>query len=155
MKVLVLTVSDRASAGEYEDLSGPAIADTIAEHIPEVETTREVVPDEPDRIEAALRAGLSADVIITTGGTGIGPRDVTPDVTARFCDRLVPGIAEVLRSESYKETPHAMLSRAVAGVKCKTLVVNVPGSAKGARFCAELLIPVIRHAPRMLAGAGH
>lgn len=152
MKVLVLTISDRASAGVYEDRSGPAVEDVIAAAIPRADISRMVVPDEPEQIRRVLSEHLDREAIVTTGGTGIGPRDITPDVTARFCDRLVPGIAEILRTESYKQTPHAMLSRSVAGVKGTTLIVNVPGSEKGARFCAELLIPVLLHAPRMLRG---
>jgi molybdenum cofactor synthesis domain-containing protein len=139
----------------YEDKSGPAVEEVVSAGIPGVEIERAIVPDEPKRIEAALRKHLRADVIITTGGTGIGTRDVTPDVTERFCDRLVPGIAEILRVESYRQTPHAMLSRAVAGVKATTLIVNLPGSVRGAQFCAELLIPALKHAPDMLRGEGH
>ena len=155
MRVLVVTVSDRASEGVYEDRSGPAMAEVLREKLPGVQVERTVVPDDPARIEQALVAGLAFDAVITTGGTGVGPRDVTPDVTARFCDRLLPGIAEILRSESYKQTPTAMLSRAVAGMKGETVIVNVPGSVKGARFCAGLLAPVLDHALRMRAGEGH
>jgi len=155
LKILVVTISDRAFRGEYEDLSGPAVRDILVESVPgcSVETT--VVPDDEKRILAALEAGLAGDVIITTGGTGLGPRDMTPEVTEKFCDRGVPGISEMLRAGSLGETPNAALSRGWAGVKGSTLVVNIPGSARGASFCARLLAPLLTHAVRMMGGEGH
>lgn len=155
MKVLVLTISDRASRGEYEDKSGPVIAQVLADGLPDAEVSREIVSDNASQIESALSANLDMDAIITTGGTGIGPGDCTPDVTGRFCDRLIPGIAEMLRSESLSQTRQAALSRATAGVKGATLVINVPGSTRAAEFCAGLLVPLIPHAVKMLAGEGH
>lgn len=155
MRILVLTISDRASEGVYEDRSGPAVEEIIRDGVPGAEIERLVVPDDAARIERALEVHLDRDVIVTTGGSGIGPRDVTPDVTARFCDALIPGIAEHLRRESYRETPHALLSRAVAGRKGRTIIVNLPGSVKGARFCAELLVPILSHAIAMIRGEGH
>lgn len=155
MKILVVTVSDRAAAGVYEDRSGPAIEKTLKELLPDAEVSRTVVPDESAEIGRALEKGIAVDVILTTGGTGIGPRDVTPEATAQFCKRLVPGIAEMLRAESLKQTPGAALSRGVAGVRGKTLVVNLPGSVRGAEFCARLLGPVLKHAIEMMAGKSH
>lgn len=155
MTVTVITVSDRASRGEYEDRSGPAVVELLREHLPEAGVTREVVSDEPEDIEAALHRGLGSDVIITTGGTGISPRDHVPEVTAAFVERELPGIPELLRAESYKETVMAPLSRGRAGVRGSTLVVNVPGSSRGARLCAELIIPLFEHTAGMLRGEGH
>lgn len=155
MEVLVVTVSDRASRGEYEDLSGPAIERTLQEMIPDVRVRRRIVADEREEIREALQEGLSSDVVLTTGGTGLSPRDVTPEVTVEFCDREVPGIAEYLRSESMKQTPHAILSRGFAGMKGTTLVVNFPGSVKAAVLCARLLAPTLGHALKMVKGEGH
>ena len=155
MKILVLTISDRASGGVYEDRSGPAVEQALRSGIPGAEIERLVLPDDYARIEQAIESHLDRDVIITTGGSGIGPRDVTPDVTTRFCDALIPGIAEHLRRESYRETPYALLSRAVAGRKGRTIIINLPGSVKGARFCAELLVDILPHACAMVRGESH
>ena len=155
MKILVVTISDRASSGEYEDLSGPAVKMILEKSIDGADVEVVVVPDEEDEIVRALESGQGGDVIITTGGTGLGPRDITPEVTERFCDRTVPGISEMLRAESLKETPNAALSRAYAGLKGHTLVVNIPGSVRGASFCARLLAPLLTHAEGMISGEGH
>jgi len=155
VRVLVLTVSDRASQGVYEDLSGPAVERVLRELVPGIDVQRRVVPDDIARISEALSAGPDVDAIITTGGTGIGPRDVTPEATVACCDRLVPGIAEMLRAESGRQTPHAAFSRGVAGVKGRTLIVNVPGSVRAAEFCARLIAPMLEHACAMLRGDGH
>ncbi len=155
MKVTVLTISDRASRGEYEDLSGPEIQSILEESLPECGVSRLVVPDEADAIRKALDGALGEDWIITTGGTGISPRDITPEVCREFCDRELPGISETLRAESLKETPMAMLSRGYAGMKGRTLVVNFPGSLKAVRLCTRVLIPVMDHSIDMLRGHGH
>ena len=155
MKILVVTISDRASRGEYEDLSGPAVKAILDEEIAGCDVDVVIVPDEEDDIERALESGLSGDAIITTGGTGLGPRDITPEVTGRFCDRAAPGISEMLRAESMKETPNAALSRGYAGLKGQTLVVNIPGSVRGASFCARLLAQLLTHADGMISGEGH
>lgn len=151
----VLTISDRASRGLYEDLSGPAIEEVLRARFPAAQIRRQIVPDEPEAIRAAFAAQAGADFILTTGGTGIGPRDVTPEVTAGWCDRLLPGVAEALRAASARETPMAMLSRGTAGLKGRTLIVNFPGSLKAARLGAQTLAPVMEHALEMLAGGGH
>jgi molybdopterin adenylyltransferase len=155
MRILVITISDRAFRGEYEDLSGPAVKEILVESIPGSDVKVVIVPDEQDEILRALESGLGGDAIITTGGTGLGPRDITPEVTGRFCDRPVPGISEMLRAESLKETPNAALSRGYAGMKDATLVVNIPGSVRGASFCARLLAPLLTHARGMISGGGH
>ena len=155
MKVLVLTISDRAAAGVYEDQSGPALEQVLRELLDDVVIRRVVVPDESRQIEAAMTEGLDCDVILTTGGTGLGPRDITPEVTERFCEKAVPGLAELLRAESLKETSHAALSRGTAGQRGMTLVVNLPGSVRGASFGARVLAPILPHAAKMMAGKGH
>jgi molybdopterin adenylyltransferase len=155
MKVLILTVSDRASKGEYDDISGPHIEKVLVHHYPGLDVARFVVPDEAQDIRKAFEEHSDADFVITTGGTGISPRDVTPDVTAEYCERMLPGIAEILRSESYKQTPYAALSRGVAGIRGKTVIVNLPGSLKGALLCTRILVPLIGHAPKMIRGEGH
>ena len=157
MRVAVITISDRASRGEYEDLSGPEIEKTLLEGCPGVEVTHSIVPDQPDRIRAALEAAeaASSDFILTTGGTGISPRDLTPQVTREFCQLELPGISEALRAASLRETASAMLSRGFAGLRGKTIVVNFPGSVKAVRLCTSVIIPVMEHALRMLRGEGH
>jgi molybdopterin adenylyltransferase len=153
--VTVITISDRASRGEYPDRSGPQIVSILREAFAEARIATEVVPDEAEAIVAAFRRHQRADFILTTGGTGISARDVTPEVTRGFCERELPGIAETLRAESYKETPTAVLSRGVAGIKGSTIIVNFPGSVKAVRLCTRVLIPVMEHALGMLHGEGH
>jgi molybdopterin adenylyltransferase len=155
LRIAVVTVSDRASRGVYEDLSGPAIAEVLLEGSPGLELESEIVPDEPDEILAALRRHPGADWIITTGGTGPSPRDVTPEATLEYCDREMPGIAEYLRSRSLEETPYAVFSRGAAGMRGRQYVVNFPGSVKAARFCAALLSPLLEHGIGMARGEGH
>lgn len=155
MRILVLTISDRASDGVYEDRSGPAVEEVLREGIQGAGIERIVIPDDENEILKVFESNLDKDVIVTTGGSGVGPRDVTPDVTTRFCDALIPGIAEHMRRESYRETPYALLSRAVAGRRGGTVIVNLPGSVKGARFCAGLLVEILPHACAMIRGEGH
>ncbi len=155
MRVSVVTVSDRASRGEYEDLSGPEIERILREALPEIEILRFVVPDEIPSITGAFEASGNADWILTTGGTGPGPRDVTPEATRAWIDREVPGLAEALRAESWKETRNAAFSRGIAGLRGAQYVVNLPGSVKAVRLCAAILAPLLEHGLRMAAGEGH
>jgi molybdopterin adenylyltransferase len=157
VKIAVITVSDRASKGIYEDLSGPAIEETLRACLADAdaEVEREIVPDEKSAIVAALGRHQGAQWILTTGGTGPAPRDVTPEATAEFCDRAMPGIAEYLRARSLDQTPFAVFSRGVAGMRGACFVVNFPGSAKAARFCATILAPLMEHGVKMARGEGH
>ncbi|MGA2477958.1 MAG: MogA/MoaB family molybdenum cofactor biosynthesis protein [Spirochaetia bacterium] len=155
MKVAVITISDRASRGEYADLSGPEIEKDLRARFPDAEISRAVVPDEPPAILSALESSTGADFILTTGGTGISPRDITPEATMKFCDRELPGIAEALRAASLVETNAAMLSRGYAGMHGTTVVVNFPGSLKAVRLCMKVIGPIMEHAVRMLRGEGH
>lgn len=151
----VVTVSDRAAAGVYADKSGPAVVQVLAAQFPTATIETRIVPDDADAIRAALRWDPPMDAVLTTGGTGLGPRDITPEVTREYCEREVPGLAEFLRYRSAQTVPSAVLSRGYCGVAGKTLYINVPGSTSGARQCTELVVPVLAHAVQMLAGGGH
>jgi len=151
VRAAVLTVSDGVSAGEREDGSGDLLADLLAADGYEVE--RRVVPDDADVIADAL-AELSeeAQLVLSTGGTGLGPRDVTPEATRGVIERDAPGISEALRADSIAKTPHGLLSRGVAGVRGRALIVNLPGSTGGCRDGFAVLQPALRHALELLAG---
>jgi molybdenum cofactor biosynthesis protein B len=146
----VLTVSDRVSRGEAEDRSGDALAELLAADGYEVE--RRLVPDERDRIAAAIRElAASARLVLSTGGTGLAPRDVTPEATRDVLDREAPGIAQAIRADSIAKTPHGLLTRGLAGVAGSALVVNLPGSTGGVRDGYAVLRPALEHALRLLA----
>ena len=150
--VAVLTLSDKGSKGEREDLSGPLIQAMLKGINAEV-WYYEILPDEKDRIKAQLvEYCKKVDLILTTGGTGLSPRDVTPDATLEVIDRQVPGVAEAMRFEGYKKTKRAMLSRAVAGVRGRTLIINLPGSPKAVKENLEAIIDVIPHAIEKIKG---
>jgi molybdenum cofactor synthesis domain-containing protein len=150
-RALVLTVSDGVSAGVREDLSGAALDELLSAS--GFSVARFVVPDEADEIEAALHAGIeSAELIITTGGTGFGPRDVTPEASARVIERDAPGLIHLMISRGLHSTPMAALSRARAGSAGATLILNVPGSTKGAVESVEAVLEVIPHALDLLSG---
>jgi molybdenum cofactor synthesis domain-containing protein len=153
----VLTCSDRCSRSEAADTSGPHIADRLREAGWDVVETR-VVPDDVAAIQAAVlhwTDEVGVDVVLTTGGTGFSVRDVTPEATLGVVDRRAPGLAELIRIEGLKKTPHACLSRGEAGLRGRTLVVNLPGSLKAARDGMDTLMPILAHAVRMIAGEGH
>lgn len=150
-KALVLTISDSAAAGRRDDLSGPEARRILTETGFDV-TAIEILPDERAEIESRLRqaADEGFQIVVTSGGTGLSPRDVTPEATLAVIDRNVPGIAEMMRVESLKVTPRAALSRAVSGIRQSTLIINLPGSVKGVRECLTVVRPILSHAVEVL-----
>jgi len=150
-KALVLTISDSASAGKRDDLSGPEAKRILEETGFEV-IGIEVLPDERSDIESRLRQASEQGLrlVVTSGGTGLSPRDVTPEATRSVIDRDVPGMAELMRYESLKITPRAALSRAVTGIRGSTLIINLPGSVKGVRECLAAVRPILGHAVETL-----
>ena len=154
IRVGVLTISDKGSRGERVDTSGPAISEAVGAIEAEVQLY-EIVPDDRDTIAEYLRSWSDdnhVDVIFTTGGTGLTPRDVTVDATLDAVEHLVPGIAEALRAEGLKHTPMSMLSRAIAGVRRQTLIINLPGSEKAVRENVAVVLPVLQHAIDSIRG---
>ena len=153
----ILTVSDKGWLGERQDESSQAIRDSLA--LLDAEEVRyEVVPDEKDIIAAKLKEWvdkIGIDVIITTGGTGLSPRDVTPEATLSVVDRIAPGFTEVMRAKSFKKTPMAVLSRAVAGIRKSSLIINLPGSPKAVRENLEVVLAALPHAVETLRGEAH
>jgi len=150
----ILTISDRGSRGERQDKSGQAIREILSSIDARI-TDYDIVPDEKELIVEKLVKWAdedNLDVVITTGGTGLTPRDVTPEATLAVVDRIVPGFAEAMRAESLKKTPHAMLSRAVVGTRGKCLIVNLPGSPKAVRECLQVILPALPHAVETLKG---
>ncbi len=148
----ILTASDRSSRGERPDLSGPALVELVNAQGWLVNRTG-IVPDEKDILRETLATwadSCEVDIILTTGGTGFAPRDVTPEATRLVIDREAPGLAEAMRQESLKSTPHAMLSRAIAGIRGRTVIINLPGSLKAAMENFKVVQPVLQHAVELL-----
>lgn len=148
----ILTISDKGSRGERQDKSGEAIREIFSSIDARI-VNYDIVPDEKELIVAKLVKWAdedNLDILITTGGTGLTPRDVTPEATLAVVDKIVPGFAEAMRAESLKKTPHAMLSRAVVGTRGKCLIINLPGSPKAVRECLEVILPALPHAVETL-----
>jgi molybdopterin adenylyltransferase len=151
VKAGVITISDGVAAGEREDVSGALLVELLAGEQYEVE--HRVVPDERAKIAATLRElARHVQLVLTTGGTGVSPRDVTPEATESVLDRHAPGIAEALRADAARKTPHGLLGRGVAGMRGQTLIVNLPGSTGGCRDGFELIKPALPHALALIAG---
>lgn len=154
IKIGVLTCSDKGSRGERTDTSGPAIIKMVRWLGGKV-VKYEIVPDNKKIISAKLKEWsdrLKLDLILTTGGTGFAPRDITPEATEKIIDRSVPGFSEIMRIESFKKTKHAVLSRGISGIRKKTLIVNLPGSEKAVRENLKIILPAIPHAIEILNG---
>jgi molybdopterin adenylyltransferase len=155
-RIGIVTVSDRASAGIYEDLSGKAIIDTLNAYLTsEWEPVYQVIPDEQDQIEATLIRLADQEqcsLIVTTGGTGPAKRDVTPEATEAVCDRMMPGFGELMRAESLKFVPTAILSRQTAGLRGSSLIVNLPGKPKSIRECLDAVFPAIPYCIDLMEG---
>ena len=154
MRAAILTLSDKGARGEREDLSGPALNDWLIRQGAVVEC-QSLIPDDFEQIVSTLEKWVDSfapDLLLTTGGTGVSPRDLTPEATGKVIDRELPGFAERMRQESLKKTPHAMISRAIAGIRGRTLIINLPGSPKGAIENLEAVWPAIPHAIAKIQG---
>ena len=157
IKTAILTVSDSCAAGERIDESAQTIADMLPAGEFEI-CQRQIVADSAEAIAGELKRfcdEVGADVVFTTGGTGLGPRDVTPEATTSVCERLVPGIGEIIRAGGWEKTKRAVLSRGIAGIRAGTLIINLPGSPRGVKESLEIILDVLRHAADMLHGGGH
>jgi molybdopterin adenylyltransferase len=157
MRVAILTISDSVSRGTHKDASGPDLRERCAQLGWEV-VFESVLADEPASIRdrlASLADGGAAQLILTTGGTGIGPRDSTPEATCEVCQKLLPGLSELMRAEGRKKNPRAVLSRAVAGIRGSALIINLPGSPRGAIESLDAVADLVPHALQVLSGARH
>jgi molybdopterin adenylyltransferase len=157
MKVAILTISDSCAQGKREDLSGQTIEQMLARDEFEIRE-RKIAADDLQDIATELRRlcdAVDVDVVLTTGGTGLGPRDVTPEATESVCERLVPGLSELIRLKGWQATKRAVLSRATAGIRKNTLIINLPGSPKGVKESLEIVLELLPHAVHMIRGAGH
>ncbi len=156
MKIVIITVSDSCSEGKREDTSGPLIKQIIKSMGKVIEY--EIIPDEKDSISQAIKEAadeLKADLILTTGGTGLSLRDVTPEATREVVEKEIPGFGELVRQKSFEIAPTAVLSRAIAGLRGTSLVINLPGSSKAVKECLDIILPLIPHALDMIKGKGH
>ena len=159
LRFAILTISDRSSRGERPDSSGPALVELVQSKGWQV-VRQDIVPDEMNAIQDTLRSwadGVGVDVVLTTGGTGFAPRDVTPEATRAVVERLTPGLDEAMRAASMQVTSHAMLSRAISGIRKRTLIINLPGSLKGAIENLQVVLTALEHAVKLLReeDAGH
>ncbi len=157
IKTAVLTISDSCSKGQREDLSGQTIKDILAGNKFEV-CEKRIVADDKEKITAELiyfSDAANVDVLFTTGGTGLGPRDITPEATIAVCEKIVPGLGELMRLKGLEKTPNAVLSRSVAGIRGNTLIINLPGSPKAVRESLEAILNILPHAVKMMQGGGH
>ena len=155
IRYAVITVSDRSAAGEREDGSGPAVVEVLGAKLGAVRVDYLVIPDERQQIAAALRRlcdDQDVDVVFTSGGTGLAPRDVTPEATLDVIEREVPGLAEAIRAAGLLKTPHAMISRAVCGQRGQTLIINLSGSPRAVREQLEVVLPALSHAASVIRG---
>jgi molybdopterin adenylyltransferase len=155
MLLAVLTISDRCSRGEMTDTAGPAVVAVLREHWPESDIATALLPDDENAIAAELLSlcNAGAALVLTAGGTGLGPRDRTPEATRRVIDRQAPGLAEAMRAEGAKSNRFAWLSRGVAGLKGSTLIVNLPGSKRGAEESLTTILPLLKHGIEVAAGS--
>jgi len=154
MKVGILTISDRGFRGEREDESGHVIKESLSPLNAQI-IRYEIVPDDREMVIERLKQWadeLGVDLILTTGGTGLSPRDITPEATLAVVDKLAPGFVEAMRVETRQKTPTSLLSRAVSGIRKRTLIINLPGSPKGVRECLEVILPSLPHAVETLGG---
>lgn len=153
MKVGILTISDRGFRGEYKDESGPVIQSCLAPFSPQI-LHYEIVPDEKEVIVDKLKrwSDEGLDLILTTGGTGLSPRDITPEATLEVIEKSAPGFVEAMRLKTLEKTPASILSRAVSGIRGRTLIINLPGNPKGVRECLEVILPALPHAVEVLRG---
>ena len=157
IKAAILTISDSCSKGQREDLSGQTIKDILKGNNFDV-CDKRIVADESERIVSELidfSDKAEIDVVFTTGGTGLGPRDVTPEATIGICEKMVPGLGELMRLKGLEKTPNAVLSRGATGVRNNTLIINLPGSPKAVRECLEVILDILPHAVKMMHGGGH
>jgi molybdopterin adenylyltransferase len=157
IRVAILTVSDSCAQGKREDISGQTIKDILPEERFEI-CRKKIVADDHEKIVNVLKHfsdKADIDVVFTTGGTGLGPRDVTPEATASVCERIIPGLGEIMRAEGLQKTKNAILSRGIAGICNRTIVINLPGSPRGVKESLEIILDVLPHAVDMMHGGGH
>jgi len=157
IKTAVLIISDSCAEGKRQDLSGQVIVDILPGDKFQI-CQRKIVPDNQHSIVEELKKYSDeekVDIVLTAGGTGLGPRDVTPEATASVCEKIVPGLGEILRAQSFKKTRNAVLSRGMAGIRNETLIINLPGSPKAVSECLEIIMDVLPHAMEMMHGGGH